>query len=147
MYQLLEVSRILSMLLRSGECLFSFCATASLTLFLSAYYAFSILFRAADTSLLRHSASAFTLFLKSQRKWTSPALQDTSIELFMKRMKDLDYDPEHVLPHGSYLINPDRHVFGHGPRLLLSLATLAPPTFIHTLGMTEEGEIVRVFPG
>ncbi|KAJ2927952.1 hypothetical protein H1R20_g9150, partial [Candolleomyces eurysporus] len=56
-------------------------------------------------------ANAFALFLKSQRKWTSPALQETSITLFKKRMKDLDYDPKHVLPHGSYLINlgnPDR---------------------------------------
>ncbi|RXW12458.1 hypothetical protein EST38_g13397 [Candolleomyces aberdarensis] len=58
-------------------------------------------------------ANAFALFLKSQRKWTSPALQDTSITLFKKRMKDFDYDPKHVLPHGSYLINlgnPDRFV-------------------------------------
>ncbi|KAL0563957.1 DNA-(apurinic or apyrimidinic site) lyase, partial [Marasmius crinis-equi] len=56
-------------------------------------------------------ANAFALFVKSQRKWSSPPLTDTSISTFKERMKQLSYDPKHILPHGSYLINlgnPDR---------------------------------------
>lgn len=110
----------------------SFCPTASLTvlcLFLSAYEAS---FRAAERPLLQHSVNAFALFLKSQHKWTSPSLQDTSIELFKKRMKDLDYDPKHVLPHGSYLINlgnPDRYVIQSTPALVPLTPVLRPTCF------------------
>ncbi|KAH8106397.1 xylose isomerase-like protein [Phellopilus nigrolimitatus] len=50
-------------------------------------------------------ANAFALFLKSQRKWSSPALSEESISLFKTRMAAFGYDPYHVLPHGSYLIN------------------------------------------
>ncbi|KAG7090059.1 hypothetical protein E1B28_011676 [Marasmius oreades] len=50
-------------------------------------------------------ANSFALFLKSQRKWVSPPLTDSSILLFKERMKQLSYDPKHILPHGSYLIN------------------------------------------
>ncbi|KDR69206.1 hypothetical protein GALMADRAFT_104145 [Galerina marginata CBS 339.88] len=50
-------------------------------------------------------ATAFALFLKSQRKWESPPLQDTSVTEFKKRMKEFGYSPRVVLPHGSYLIN------------------------------------------
>ncbi|KIJ92808.1 hypothetical protein K443DRAFT_13322 [Laccaria amethystina LaAM-08-1] len=50
-------------------------------------------------------ANAFALFLKSQRKWTSPALSEESIATFKERMKEYGYSPGVVLPHGSYLIN------------------------------------------
>lgn len=50
-------------------------------------------------------ANSFALFLKSQRRWVSPALVQTSIGLFKERMKQFSYDPKHILPHGSYLIN------------------------------------------
>ncbi|EFE41181.1 DNA (apurinic or apyrimidinic site) lyase, endon uclease [Trichophyton verrucosum HKI 0517] len=40
--------------------------------------------------------NAFALFLKSQRKWDNPPLQDEHRDLFKKA---------HVLPHGSYLVN------------------------------------------
>ena len=57
------------------------------------------------------SANAFALFLKSQRKWTSPPLSEQSILEFKKRMQNFGYESRHVIPHGSYLINlanPDR---------------------------------------
>jgi hypothetical protein len=107
------------------------------------------LFRAAEPPLPRHSANAFALFLKSQRKWTSPSLQDTSIELFKKRMKDLDYDPKHVLPHGSYLINlgnPDRYVVQSMPALVPLSDSDAPADLLLEF-QREEDEIIRVFPG
>lgn len=59
------------------------------------------------------SANAFALFVKSQRKWTSPLLTQESIELFKSRLSEFNYHPDLVLPHGSYLINignPDKWV-------------------------------------
>ncbi|KAG7442397.1 AP endonuclease [Guyanagaster necrorhizus] len=51
------------------------------------------------------AADAFALFLKSPRKWTSPALTAQNIEDFKARMEEYHYEPRYVLPHGSYLIN------------------------------------------
>ncbi|KAK4459190.1 xylose isomerase-like protein [Cladorrhinum samala] len=54
-------------------------------------------------------ANAFALFLKSQRKWTSPPLADeakTQWHALLKKDPSTSYDPtKHVLPHGSYLVN------------------------------------------
>ncbi|KAG6871844.1 hypothetical protein C0995_015810 [Termitomyces sp. Mi166 len=50
-------------------------------------------------------ANAFALFLKSQRKWTSPPLTSDSIAAFKKWMVEYGYSSSVVLPHGSYLIN------------------------------------------
>ncbi|KAF9266355.1 AP endonuclease [Marasmius fiardii PR-910] len=50
-------------------------------------------------------ANSFALFLKSQRRWVSPSLTETNISLFKERMKLFSYNPKHILPHGSYLIN------------------------------------------
>ncbi|KAG5637637.1 hypothetical protein H0H81_003862 [Sphagnurus paluster] len=49
--------------------------------------------------------NAFALFLKSQRKWTSPPLTAESISSFKARMEQYEYPSSLVLPHGSYLIN------------------------------------------
>jgi len=60
-----------------------------------------------------YRANAFSLFLKSQRKWTSPPLKETSVSMFKERMKEYGYAPRYILPHGSYLINlgnPDKFV-------------------------------------
>lgn len=46
------------------------------------------------------------MFLKSQRKWTSPPLSDEARDQFKKFCEEHKYDPgNHVLPHGSYLVN------------------------------------------
>ncbi|KAG6840533.1 hypothetical protein C0991_006128 [Blastosporella zonata] len=50
-------------------------------------------------------ANAFALFLKSQRKWTSPALTPTSISTFKERLIEYGYSSSVILPHGNYLIN------------------------------------------
>ncbi|KAJ7071781.1 xylose isomerase-like protein [Mycena belliarum] len=50
-------------------------------------------------------ANSFALFVKSQRKWTSPALTEASISGFKAKLTEHGYDPRHILPHGSYLIN------------------------------------------
>lgn len=50
-------------------------------------------------------ANAFGLFLKSQRKWTSPALTEESLRQFHINLKDQGFSPDHIVPHGSYLVN------------------------------------------
>ncbi|KAJ7310624.1 xylose isomerase-like protein [Mycena albidolilacea] len=50
-------------------------------------------------------ANSFALFVKSQRKWSSPPFSETTVSNFKARLTDYGYDPRHVLPHGSYLIN------------------------------------------
>lgn len=66
--------------------------------------------------------NAFALFLKSQRKWENPPLQDEHKQQFLKFCIDHDYDAaksvsptlfapisltsvRYILPHGSYLVN------------------------------------------
>ncbi|KAG6830556.1 hypothetical protein H0H87_007664 [Tephrocybe sp. NHM501043] len=54
---------------------------------------------------LEIGANAFALFLKSQRKWTSPALSLESVAAFKDRLAEYGYSSSVILPHGSYLIN------------------------------------------
>ncbi|KAG6371883.1 xylose isomerase-like protein [Boletus reticuloceps] len=53
----------------------------------------------------RVGANAFALFVKSQRKWSSPPLTDENVASFKARMNEFGYDPKYILPHGSYLVN------------------------------------------
>ncbi|TCD66811.1 hypothetical protein EIP91_000947 [Steccherinum ochraceum] len=56
-------------------------------------------------------ATAFALFVKSQRKWESKDLTPESIAAFKSRLQEFGYSPDNVLPHGSYLVNlgnPDK---------------------------------------
>ncbi|MCA1787689.1 MAG: deoxyribonuclease IV, partial [Desulfobacteraceae bacterium] len=50
-------------------------------------------------------ARAFAMFTRNQRRWSSPPLTDQTIARFKKRCKDAGFDPKHILPHDSYLIN------------------------------------------
>ncbi|EPZ32500.1 Endodeoxyribonuclease IV domain-containing protein, partial [Rozella allomycis CSF55] len=54
---------------------------------------------------MKIKGNAFALFLKSQRKWSSPPLDPTIVEKFKKACCDYKFNPENILPHGSYLIN------------------------------------------
>ena len=50
--------------------------------------------------------NAFAMFLKSQRKWENPPLQDEHRDQFKVFCTEHNYDAtSHVLPHGSYLVN------------------------------------------
>ncbi|GAB1195072.1 hypothetical protein APSETT444_004326 [Aspergillus pseudonomiae] len=50
--------------------------------------------------------NAFALFLKSQRKWDNPPLQDDHRDTFRRLCIENKYDAaKHILPHGSYLVN------------------------------------------
>jgi AP endonuclease-1 len=51
-------------------------------------------------------ANAFALFLKSQRKWANPPLDETHSINFHAHCDKHDIDQnQHVVPHGSYLVN------------------------------------------
>lgn len=50
-------------------------------------------------------AKAFALFTKNQRQWVSAPITAKSIELFKENCLKYGYNPEHILPHDSYLIN------------------------------------------
>ena len=50
--------------------------------------------------------NAFAMFLKSQRKWENPPLQDEHRDQFKAYCTEHKYDAaSHILPHGSYLVN------------------------------------------
>ncbi len=56
-------------------------------------------------------AKAFAFFTKNQRQWNAKPLTDRSIRLFKENCKRFGYEPKHILPHDSYLINlghPDK---------------------------------------
>ncbi|RHZ47441.1 DNA-(apurinic or apyrimidinic site) lyase APN1 [Aspergillus thermomutatus] len=50
--------------------------------------------------------NSFALFLKSQRKWDNPPLQDDHRDQFRQMCLEHKYNgAKHILPHGSYLVN------------------------------------------
>ncbi|CCC06159.1 hypothetical protein SMACR_00377 [Sordaria macrospora] len=58
------------------------------------------------TNALHIGANAFAVFLKSQRKWVSPPLEPSAASSFRDLASLHSYSVgEHVLPHGSYLVN------------------------------------------
>jgi deoxyribonuclease-4 len=50
-------------------------------------------------------ARAFALFTKNQRQWHARPLTDESSTTFKANLAEVGIQPEHVLPHDSYLIN------------------------------------------
>ncbi|KAJ7221420.1 xylose isomerase-like protein [Mycena pura] len=59
----------------------------------------------AITNAASIGANAFALFVKSQKKWSSPPLTDFNITSFKAKLVEHGYNPRYILPHGSYLIN------------------------------------------
>ncbi|WP_415882545.1 deoxyribonuclease IV [Neptuniibacter sp. QD34_54] len=50
-------------------------------------------------------ANAFALFTKNQRRWVAKPLDSKTIASFKKNCAALNFKPEQILPHDSYLIN------------------------------------------
>lgn len=50
-------------------------------------------------------ANAFALFTKNQRQWKSAMLSEKSIAAFKENCEKYGFNPAHILPHDSYLIN------------------------------------------
>ncbi|KAL6094440.1 uncharacterized protein ACO6RY_15849 [Pungitius sinensis] len=66
--------------------------------------------------------NCFGLFLGSQRSWKRPPLDHTAADKFREQCSLWEYDPAHVLPHGSYLMNcgsPKEDVFEKSQALLV----------------------------
>jgi deoxyribonuclease IV len=50
-------------------------------------------------------AKAFALFTRNQRQWVSKPLSAENVSKFKDACQTLGFDPYHILPHDSYLIN------------------------------------------
>jgi deoxyribonuclease-4 len=50
-------------------------------------------------------ATAFALFTKNQKKWFENPLSEQQISEFKKNCQSYQFSAEHILPHGSYLLN------------------------------------------
>lgn len=50
-------------------------------------------------------AKAFAFFTKNQRQWMAPPLSEKSVKEFKANCEKLGFEPKHILPHDSYLIN------------------------------------------
>ncbi len=59
----------------------------------------------APLNAAKIGARAFALFTKNQRQWKAAPLTETSIDLFRKNCARTGFQPDHILPHDSYLIN------------------------------------------
>uniref|UniRef100_A0A3Q3J7B6 Xylose isomerase-like TIM barrel domain-containing protein n=1 Tax=Monopterus albus TaxID=43700 RepID=A0A3Q3J7B6_MONAL len=66
--------------------------------------------------------SSFALFLGSQRSWKRPALDQKAADRFREQCILHGFNPAHILPHGSYLMNcgsPKEDVFEKSQALLV----------------------------
>ena len=60
----------------------------------------------AVTNCVHVGGNAFALFLQSQRKWENKPLAEENKIAFIHACREHKYEPrEHVMPHGSYLVN------------------------------------------
>ncbi|MCJ1473401.1 hypothetical protein MMC13_002052 [Lambiella insularis] len=58
------------------------------------------------TNAVHIGGNSFACFLKSQRKWENPPLQDEHKDQFHSLCAEHKYEAsKHVVPHGSYLVN------------------------------------------
>ncbi|OZJ03730.1 hypothetical protein BZG36_04147 [Bifiguratus adelaidae] len=60
---------------------------------------------------VRIHGSCFALFLKSQRRWEHPPLEQENVDGFRQARQKFNFSPGSALPHGSYLVNmahPDK---------------------------------------
>lgn len=51
------------------------------------------------------NARSFALFIKNQRQWHAKPLDEKTIAEFKANLEAVGIQPQHVLPHNSYLIN------------------------------------------
>ena len=95
-------------------------------------------------------ATAFGLFVRNQRSWKTAPLTQDSVESFKNNCAEAGFQPEHILPHVSYLINlgsPDKDLLARSrqtfieelqrcERLGLSMLNFHPGA--HKQEMSEE---------
>ncbi|XP_069124858.1 probable endonuclease 4 [Argopecten irradians] len=59
----------------------------------------------AVEAAVSQGATAFGMFLKSQRQWNAKPLEDKDAEKFKEAYRTAGFSPGDILPHGSYLMN------------------------------------------
>ncbi|NVO18474.1 MAG: deoxyribonuclease IV [Bacteroidetes bacterium] len=59
----------------------------------------------APVNAFEIGAKSFALFTKNQRQWVSAPLTRESIDKFKRNCETYGFQPKHILPHDSYLIN------------------------------------------
>jgi deoxyribonuclease-4 len=59
----------------------------------------------APANAKKIGATAFAMFTRNQRRWSSPPLTDENITGFRKQCRKYGFDSTAILPHDSYLIN------------------------------------------
>jgi deoxyribonuclease-4 len=59
----------------------------------------------APLNAVKIGATAFALFTKNQRRWQAKPLTKKNIHEFKENCQKNNYQMQHILPHGSYLIN------------------------------------------
>ncbi|KAK5452867.1 DNA-(apurinic or apyrimidinic site) lyase [Exophiala xenobiotica] len=80
--------------------------TANLKMFVGAHTSVAKGVENAITNCVHIGGNAFACFLKSQRKWENPPLQDGNRDAFRAALLEHRYDGQsHIVPHGSYLVN------------------------------------------
>jgi endonuclease IV len=55
--------------------------------------------------ILYPGARAFAMDTRSKRRWDSPPLTPEVAQAFREACANFGYSPDHIIPHGSYLIN------------------------------------------
>ncbi|MBA7571548.1 Endonuclease 4 [subsurface metagenome] len=73
--------------------------------FVGAYVSTSGGVENAPVNAFAIGAKAFALFTKNQRQWAAKPLSQDNIKAFKENCEKYGYNPEHILPHDSYLIN------------------------------------------
>eukprot|EP00899_Mesostigma_viride_P005367 jgi/Mesvir1/14831/Mv05457-RA.1 len=89
----------------------------------------------------RMGARAFALFVRSRGTWNCAPMDEEAADLFKEAMRVFGYSPDHVVPHGSYLLN-----CGSGDRELLARSRagmLDEVTRCERLGLT----LYNIHPG
>ncbi|ETN39759.1 uncharacterized protein HMPREF1541_05985 [Cyphellophora europaea CBS 101466] len=80
--------------------------TANLKMYVGAHTSIAKGVENAITNAIHIGGNSFACFLKSQRKWDNPSLQDTNRDAFKQHLITHKYDGlNHIVPHGSYLVN------------------------------------------
>lgn len=80
--------------------------TPGLKMFVGAHTSIAKGVENAITNAVHIGGNSFACFLKSQRKWDNPSLQDANRDAFKAHLITHKFDAaSHIVPHGSYLVN------------------------------------------
>lgn len=94
-------------------------------------------------------ANAFALFTRNQKSWTSRPLTEKEIASFGQLLKERGFQPRHVLPHDSYLINlgnPDGEMLAKSRNAFLDEMQRAQQLGLQLLNFHPGSHLNKVTP-